>query len=175
MKILLIGVIAFVGWSALSTYLYVCKIKGLCNEPIASMQMVNVVDKDSIAADSITIPVVEKRAVVPDTLIIYFAFDESVFNTDAVTEKFIVETGTYLNQNSQARISVTGHTDATGTDQYNQALGYRRAQSVQRHFESKGMSANKIILHSMGEKEPADDNTTRSGRANNRRSVIIIK
>ena len=34
MKILIIGFLAFFGWSALSTHIYVCKIKGLCNEPV---------------------------------------------------------------------------------------------------------------------------------------------
>ena len=35
MRILFIGFLAFIAWSALSTYIYVCKIKGLCDEPVA--------------------------------------------------------------------------------------------------------------------------------------------
>jgi OOP family OmpA-OmpF porin len=72
-------------------------------------------------------------------------------------------------------LSITGHTDAIGSDEYNQALGYRRAKSVQHYFESKGIPANKIIIESKGEKEPADNNSSVTGRANNRRTIITIK
>jgi OOP family OmpA-OmpF porin len=108
-------------------------------------------------------------------MITYFAFDKSDFNSNAESDKYIDKSNTYLDQNSQAMLSITGYTDAIGTDIYNQALGYRRAQSMQHYFESKGILANKIIIESKGEKEPADDNNTATGRANNRRTVITIK
>ena len=171
MKILIIGFLAFFGWSALSTHLYVCKIKGLCDEP-AVMQISN---KAIVMGDTSEKPLVPDEAILPGTLSIYFAFDKSEFNSDAGIDKYFDESNAYLNQNSQARLSITGHTDAIGSNEYNQALGYRRAQSMQHYFESKGISANKIILESKGEKEPADNNNTNAGRANNRRTVITIK
>jgi outer membrane protein OmpA-like peptidoglycan-associated protein len=174
MKILIIGFLALFGWSALSTHIYVCKIKGLCDEP-KTMQIDVVNHKDVIAVDTLSKPLVREQAVIPENLIIHFAFDKSEFNSDAETNKYFDETKAYLDQNSQARLSITGHTDAIGSDEYNQALGYRRAQSTQHYFESKGMPANKIIIESKGEKEPADDNNTKAGRANNRRTVITIK
>jgi OOP family OmpA-OmpF porin len=117
----------------------------------------------------------EPTAVMPKNLVIYFAFDKSEFNSNAETDKYFDETNAYLVQNSQARLSIIGHTDAIGSDAYNQSLGYRRAQSMQHYFEGKGMLANKIVIESKGEKEPADDNSTTAGRANNRRSAITIK
>jgi OOP family OmpA-OmpF porin len=81
----------------------------------------------------------------------------------------------YLHQNVKAGISITGYTDAVGSDDYNQALGYRRAQSAQSYFISKGMPAEKIVIGSKGEKEPAADNSTLAGRANNRRTSISVK
>jgi outer membrane protein OmpA-like peptidoglycan-associated protein len=174
MKILIIGFLAFLGWSVLSYHLYVCKIKGLCNEPVpVQIEMVN--NKDTIAVDTLRKPSAAEKAVLPGNLNIYFAFDKSDFNSDAGIDKYFDESNTYLNQNSQARLSITGHTDAIGSDEYNQALGYRRAQSVQRYFESKGISANKIIIESKGEKTPSDDNNTATGRTNNRRTEITIK
>lgn len=174
MKILLIGFLALSGWSALSTYIYVCKIKGLCYEA-KTIEIRAVSQKDVIAVDTLTKPVGPKQAVIPENLIIYFAFDKSEFNSDAKTARYFIESNPYLDKNSQARLSITGHTDAIGSDEYNQALGYRRAQSVQHYFESKGMLPNKIIIESKGEKEPADDNNTTAGRTNNRRTVITIK
>jgi outer membrane protein OmpA-like peptidoglycan-associated protein len=174
MKILLIGFIAFVSWSVLSTHIYVCRIQGLCSEPTRITQINTAIYNDSTTADTLIILVAENIAVIPDNLIIYFDFDKSEFNADAETDRFIDETNVYLDQNSQAMLVVTGHTDSTGSFEYNQALGYRRAQSVQHYVESKGMSANKIITDSKGENEPSGDNNTRSGRAKNRRSVLTI-
>jgi len=173
MKILLIGFLALCTWIALSTYIYVCKIKGLCHEPEA-IEIGAVNQKDIIAGDTLRPPLVREEAAIPKDLIIYFAFDKSEFNSDAKTDTYIHESKAYLDQNLQARLSITGHTDAIGSDAYNQALGYRRAQSVQHYFERKGMPAKNSIIESKGEKEPADDNNTTAGRANNRRTVVTI-
>ncbi len=174
MKILLIGFIAFVSWSVLATHIYVCRIQGLCREPTIITQMYTDIYNDSTTADTLILLVAENNAVIPDNLVIYFDFDKSEFNADAETDRFIDETNVFLDQNPQAMLVVTGHTDATGSFEYNQALGYRRAQSVQHYLESRGVSANKIITDSKGENEPANDNNTRSGRAKNRRSVLTI-
>jgi OOP family OmpA-OmpF porin len=45
---------------------------------------------------------------------------------------------------------------------------------MKQYFESKGMPENKIKIESRGEKDPADDNNTTDGRANNRRTIIAI-
>jgi outer membrane protein OmpA-like peptidoglycan-associated protein len=174
MKFLLIGFLAFSIWSALSTYIYVCKIKGLCYVPI-SMQDAAVIPNEVITSDTVNKPVVQDQAVIPKTLIIYFAFDKSEFTSDSEADKYFDKSNAYLDQNSQARLSITGYTDAIGTDEYNQSLGFRRAQTMQHYFESKGMHTNKIVIESRGEQEPADDNSTSAGRALNRRTEINIK
>ena len=174
MKILIIGFLAFFGWSALSTYIYVCKIKGLCHDP-ETIEIVSVNPEDVITGDTLSKPLVKEQAVIPENLIIYFAFGNSELNPDAELDQYFDESTAYLDQHSQSMLVITGHTDAIGSNEDNQALGYRRAQSVQHYFESNGMPANKIIIESMGEKEPADDNMSPSGRANNRRAEITIK
>jgi outer membrane protein OmpA-like peptidoglycan-associated protein len=174
MKILVIGFLVLFGWSALSTYIYVCKIKELCDEP-NTVQIDTVNHKEIIAVDTLHKLLEHESTVIPENLIIHFAFDKSEFSSDAKTNTYFDKSNAYLIQNAQARLSIIGHTDAIGTDEYNQALGYRRAQSVQHYFESKGIPANKIIIESKGEKEPADDNNTTTGRANNRRTAITIK
>jgi outer membrane protein OmpA-like peptidoglycan-associated protein len=174
MKILIIGFLVLFGWSALSTHFYVCNIKGLCNDQVTS-PISKTTKIDVTTNDTLNKPVMVEQPLIPESKMIYFAFDKSEFNSETITEKYINESNKYLNQNLQARLSITGHTDATGSDEYNQALGYRRAQSVQHYFESNGIAANKIIIESKGEKEPADNNGTESGRAANRRTVITIK
>ncbi|MDA3818829.1 MAG: OmpA family protein [Prolixibacteraceae bacterium] len=174
MKTLLIGLLAFCTWSALSTYIYVCKIQGLCDAPL-STEVVAFNNNDQNIKDTlqnISAPVEVKM---PEKLTIYFAFDKSEFNADVKTEKYFGESNDYLNQNPQAKLTITGHTDAIGSVQYNQNLGYRRAQSVQHYFEQLGMPLNKMHIASKGEEDPADNNTTAKGRSNNRRTEITIK
>lgn len=173
MKILIIGFLALGAWITLSTYIYVCKIKGLCQEPVTN-EIMAVSAEDVIAADTLPGPLVQENAVIPKDLIIYFAFDKSEFNPDSQLENYILESKAFLDQNLQARLSFTGHTCEIGTDEYNQALGFRRAQSVKHYFESKGMLLKNSIIESRGEKEPADDNQTTSGREKNRRTVVTI-
>jgi len=169
MKTLLIGFILWFGWSAGSTYIYVCKIKGFCSELGTIL-----VDKVSVA-DSMPNNLADKPVTMPDKLIIHFAFDKSEFNPDAKTDNWVNEFGVYLEHNAEAGLSITGHTDAIGTEDYNQALGNRRAQSVLLYFEAKGLATKNIMLESGGEKEPVDDNSTAEGRAKNRRTEIRIK
>ena len=172
MRILIIGIFSFIAWSTLSTYVYVCNVKGLCDEPVTAI--ISEVNNDTIVNETIQEPL-KQQAVVPKDLTIYFEFDNSEFSSSRIAEKYFEESNAYLNQNIQASLEITGHTDAIGTNIYNDTLGYRRAQSIQRYFKTKGMIGNKITILSKGESESADNNNTKDGRANNRRAVITIK
>lgn len=174
MKILAIGFLVLIGWSAGSTYIYVCKIKGLCNEHETIM-----IDKISVdnlrIADSIPDNLSDTPVAIPGNLIIHFEFDKSEFNPDTEIDNSVKEFDIYMEHNTDTRLYIRGHTDAIGTEVYNQALGNRRAQSVMLYFKAKGLAANKIIVESGGETEPVDNNSTAEGRANNRRTEIGIK
>jgi outer membrane protein OmpA-like peptidoglycan-associated protein len=178
MRILLIGFIVFVGWTVLSTYIYVCKIKGLCPQPQTTIveetkqnEALTSEPKKEVKAEENVI----EKAEIPKDLIIYFAFDKSDFFSSYGAIAYFNESNAYFLQNTQAKLNITGHADAIGTVEYNYALGLRRAQSLQKYFESKGVPSNRIRIESMGEKEPADDNSTALGRANNRRTVVTLK
>jgi len=73
------------------------------------------------------------------------------------------------------RIRVVGHTDSQGTEQYNQALSERRANAVKDYLVSKGIPASEIETQGMGESQPVADNSTKAGRAKNRRVEIDIQ
>jgi OOP family OmpA-OmpF porin len=170
MKILIIGFLAFSGWSATSTYYYVCKIRGLCNEPVTLQVGKEVSSNDSLGKTSIW-----EQSEFPKDLNIYFAFDKSEFNSNAETEKYFNDSKTFLDRYSQTSLNITGYADSIGTEEYNQALGYRRAQSISTYLESKGLPANRMVVKSKGENEPADGNNTATGRANNRRTAVTFK
>ena len=173
MRILVTGFIAFALWSALSTYIYVCKIRGLCYEPIG-MQFDTSSSKTVSSGDTLSKKKPEVKVVLPQNLTINFAFDKSDFSPDSKSDKYFESSDSFLVQNLSSKINITGHTDAIGSDSYNQALGLRRAERMQQYFESKGIKAEKITVDSRGEKDPVSDNSTSAGRAKNRRAVITI-
>jgi outer membrane protein OmpA-like peptidoglycan-associated protein len=67
------------------------------------------------------------------------------------------------------RLTLVGHTDAVGTQQYNQALSLRRAQSVMRWLTTQGVTSTRLASEGKGQDQPIADNDTDSGRALNRR------
>jgi outer membrane protein OmpA-like peptidoglycan-associated protein len=173
MKILTTGFLVFLCWASLSTWLYVCKIKGLCSEH-ETIMISTIKVNDAFTADSLPNTLAGKPAV-PDKLLVYFAFDKSAFITDSDVAKFYDASITYMFHNSEAGFRITGHTDSKGSEAYNKALGYRRAISVRDYFESKGIPAGKMSIESKGETEPTENNNTDEGRAANRRASVIIK
>lgn len=79
-----------------------------------------------------------------------------------------------LKEFDQTVVEVAGHTDSTGTDIYNQQLSERRAQTVSRYFESRNVSAQRLITIGMGESRPVADNSSAEGRQLNRRVEITM-
>jgi outer membrane protein OmpA-like peptidoglycan-associated protein len=73
------------------------------------------------------------------------------------------------------RIRVEGHTDNVGSAKYNMGLSQRRAESVAQHLVKIGWRNDMIERRGYGESKPVADNTTPSGRAQNRRVVIAVQ
>jgi len=82
----------------------------------------------------------------------------------------------YMNEVSDSKVAITGHTDSTGPKSYNQALSEKRAQDVADYLAGKGIAADRMTVSGMGESSPIADNGTKAGRADNRRvEVEIVK
>ena len=71
-------------------------------------------------------------------------------------------------------IIAVGHTDAVGSDEYNQKLSMRRSNAVKAYLISKGVDKTRIYTEGKGEKQPVADNGTKEGRAKNRRVEIEV-
>ena len=82
--------------------------------------------------------------------------------------------GKVLNEFDQTVVEVAGHTDSTGSEQYNQSLSERRAGSVASYLRSQGVISERLITVGMGELRPVADNTTAAGRQANRRVEITM-
>lgn len=79
-----------------------------------------------------------------------------------------------LNKYQDTDILVEGDTDNEGSDQYNQALSERRAQSVANHLKGQGVAGSRISTVGLGELNPVASNETAAGRRQNRRVEIAI-
>jgi len=72
------------------------------------------------------------------------------------------------------RIEISGHTDSTGSPEYNRDLSLRRSNSVKRYLVEHGVSESRIETRGAGPDEPIDTNKTAAGRAKNRRIEFTI-
>ena len=115
------------------------------------------------------VPSSEKVSFSADAL---FDFDKAVLKPEGKA-KLDDLVGKLSGINLEVIIAV-GHTDAIGTDDYNQKLSIRRAESVKAYLQSKGVEANRIYTEGKGEKQPVADNKTTAGRALNRRVEIEV-
>lgn len=80
-----------------------------------------------------------------------------------------------LKEYDKTLLEVAGHTDSTGSEQYNQALSERRASSVAQYLESRGVNPQRIITVGAGETRPIASNDTPEGRQANRRVELSLE
>lgn len=102
-----------------------------------------------------------------------FEFDKATLTPEAQT---ILDDAVdaLLNTDEVVEVRVEGHTDSIGTEEYNQKLSQRRAESVVEYLVSKGVNGNNLIPVGMGENYPVANNETAAGRALNRRVDFIV-
>jgi outer membrane protein OmpA-like peptidoglycan-associated protein len=80
-----------------------------------------------------------------------------------------------LNEYPSTLITVMGHTDSTGSEQYNQNLSQQRALSVANYLSNKGVAQQRLAASGYGEAFPIAPNDTEAGRAKNRRVEIQLE
>lgn len=79
-----------------------------------------------------------------------------------------------LNQYGKTTVTVIGHTDNVGSNEYNQTLSEKRAQSVLNYFAGQNVNPLRLEAYGKGETEPRADNSTEAGRQMNRRVELWI-
>ena len=104
---------------------------------------------------------------------ILFAVDSSTVRPDLRNDLLILADS--LNTYPDTTVTVVGHTDNTGSAEYNQGLSERRANSVASVLINAGVSGGRLIAIGAGEDQPIATNQTAEGRAQNRRVDITIR
>jgi len=103
---------------------------------------------------------------------ILFAIDSSDLHSTA--RQNIESLAKVLNKYPDTNILVEGDTDNTGTEEYNQMLSERRAQSVADYLKGQGIPGSRITTVGLGELNPVASNETEYGRSLNRRVEVAI-
>lgn len=106
------------------------------------------------------------------TRTIYFDYDEADITTQA--EQILRAKLDILRNSPAVRIRIEGHADERGTNEYNIALGNRRAESVRQFMTGFGIDQNRISIVSYGEDQPAAMGSSEAAWAQNRRAEFVI-
>ncbi len=103
-----------------------------------------------------------------------FMFAHDSDEITAATKENLTKLSGTLNKYDDTNILIEGHTDATGTDEYNKKLSDRRASSVKNYLKDQGIASKRIEDVGYGESQPIADNETQAGRQKNRRVEVAI-
>ncbi len=130
---------------------------------------------DTIAVD--TLPgdieelnrVAQSRGYVQDA---FFEFNEATLSASA--QAALTSLATWLKKNGQYNLLIEGHCDERGTEQYNLALGDRRANQAKEYLVTLGVDAGRIRTVSYGEERPFDPGHDDSAWAKNRRDHLVL-
>ena len=103
---------------------------------------------------------------------VYFDYDKSEIRDDA--KQALDSKLGLLRANPAMRIRIEGNTDSRGSNEYNVALGLRRANAARRYLVSQGIDNARFDVVSYGEERPVDQGTTDEAYAKNRRDDFVI-
>ena len=98
---------------------------------------------------------------------IYFDYDKYEIKNEY--QDYLRKMIKMVKSHSDLRIKITGHTDADGSDRYNEKLSQKRAKALIRFFEENGLEKSRVVIDFKGEKQPVDSNKTPEGKQRNRR------
>ena len=104
---------------------------------------------------------------------IYFEFDRSDLLPSA--QDVLRKKAAWLRVNSDVSVFIEGHCDERGTNEYNLALGDRRAESAKSFLVNLGIASSRLTTISYGEEKPADFGHNEEAWAKNRRAHFVIE
>jgi peptidoglycan-associated lipoprotein len=104
---------------------------------------------------------------------IYFAFDSSELSEES--RNTLARNAGILKQQPSMKVQIEGHCDERGSDEYNLALGERRAKSAMKYLTTLGIPSDRLSTISYGKERPAVPESNEAAWAKNRRGEFIVK
>jgi len=102
---------------------------------------------------------------------IHFDFDQAEITSES--KQSLKNNAKYLKENDGTRVTIEGHCDERGSEEYNIALGHRRADSTKNYVVSLGVDSKRLETKSYGEERPADKCHNESCWWKNRRADFV--
>src|SRR5215216_2976144 len=131
-------------------------------------------ERDRLERERMAREAAEKaRAVAADlAAMINFEYDQATVRS---TDQAVLDRkAAILAANPNVRVQISGHADERGSDEYNLALGNRRAAAAKRYLENKGIDGSRLEVVSYGEERPLAQGADESSYAQNRRNESEI-
>ena len=102
-------------------------------------------------------------------------FNENKSNISPEAAKALDIDGRILKDNPNIKVEIGGHTDSMGSEKAAMAISQKRAESVKKYLMDKfNISGDRLVVKAYGKSKPIADNSTKEGRAKNRRVEIRI-
>lgn len=172
-------------WMFGSSYYYVCKIKGICNEPTSTVvTVINTdvkVEEPETVDDEVDITVEEEdivsveEAMTIDNKTVYFGFRLNNLTLDDELKTYMSDLSVFMQEHKDQGILLIGHTDTIGSENVNNLMGMERAKFVKKMLVEAGIDVDQIKTESKGENEAFASSDTEEGRGKDRRVEIITK
>jgi peptidoglycan-associated lipoprotein len=155
-------------------------VPGLMFTVSCQKKVVDATPKPMVEEKPVEKPMVKEEVVVPppapDMSVmqedIYFDFDKS--SLTPVAQDNLLRKAEWLRKNPDATITIEGNCDERGTNEYNLALGDRRAESAKAFLVDLGINPARISTISYGEERPVDPQHNEEAWAKNRRDHFVV-
>ncbi len=108
-----------------------------------------------------------------NSLTVLFPYGKANRETDAQIEKCLEEIVAHLMKTEDTAM-IVGHTDDSGSEEFNMNLGRARAEHLKKILDKKGVDRSRIAIDSKGESQPVANNATEEGARQNRRAVLTL-
>jgi peptidoglycan-associated lipoprotein len=118
-------------------------------------------------------PAPKEFTAIPELKPIYFDFDR--YDIRPADAKVLDANAQWLKSNNNQLVLIEGHCDERGTNEYNLALGERRAKSTMNYLVSQGVQASRITIISYGEERPVCTQKNEECWSKNRRAQFLVK
>ena len=163
--------------SALIVLFCVVLVSGCAKEPVVESmdtEALNEVSQMEQSTQNVDDTKASENATVADLELerVYFVFDQ--FTLTEKARGVLGSNATILQSTPTLKVSIEGHCDSRGSDEYNLALGERRSQVIKNYLISLGVAPDRLVTLSYGEELPVDTAETEMAWAMNRRAEFKI-
>jgi peptidoglycan-associated lipoprotein len=134
----------------------------------------NSADTDRMGRERAAAEAAEKARAVEADLKAMINFDYDQATVRQADQATLDRKAAILSANPNVKLRISGHADERGSDEYNLALGNRRAAAAKRYLEGKGVNGSRLEVVSYGEERPLNPGTDESAFAQNRRDEFEV-